>query len=311
MIAPRLVGQDPLDTEACIDVVRRASRFGSAPWWVEMALWDLVGKAAGLPLWHLWGGGAARLVAYASTGELRSPQARAEGCLQLREQGFRAIKLRVHHATLAEDVALVEAVRAAVGPEVALMVDANQGLPTTPRWTPRRALETCRALAPLGVTWMEEPLDRHLYRELGARRAHSPVPIAGGETNEGLDEYLALLEHRAFDVLQPDATLAEGLWGLRHLAALADAHGVQVVPHTWSSGFGLVANLHLAASLPACPYLEYPHDPPGYPADLFLIPIATPPRPAPAGTVAAPTGPGLGIELDPEQVERYTVARWG
>jgi len=138
-IVPQLVGRDPLETEACIDVVRRATRFGAAPWWVEMALWDLVGKLAGLPLWRMWGGGTPRLLAYASTGELRSAEARAQDCVRLREAGFQAFKLRLHHESLREDVAVVEAARHAVGPDVALMVDANQGLPTT-----RAGLRTAR-----------------------------------------------------------------------------------------------------------------------------------------------------------------------
>jgi L-alanine-DL-glutamate epimerase-like enolase superfamily enzyme len=309
-VGPQLIGKDPLDTECCIDVIRRADRFGAAPWWLEMALWDLVGKVAGLPIWRMWGGGASRLLAYASTGEVRSPAERAESCVRLVESGFRAIKLRIHGETVREDVAIVEAVRRAVGPDVALMVDANQGLPTTPRWTFRRALDTCAALAPLGITWLEEPLDRHAYADLGALRSRSAVPIAGGETNQDPDEYVALLQHRAFDVLQPDVTLAEGMWGLRLLSRLAEIHGVPVVPHTWSSPFGLVANCHLAASLPSCPYLEYPHDPPIYTAERFAIPTRPMLQIDAEGYIAAPTGPGLGIELDREQVERCTVARF-
>jgi L-alanine-DL-glutamate epimerase-like enolase superfamily enzyme len=78
----------------------------------------------------------------------------------------------------------------------------------------------------------------------------------------------------------------------------------------WSSGFGFVANMHLAASLPGCPYLEYPHDPPSYPADLFQGPIQSPPTPDSDGYMAPPAGPGLGIELDRDQIERYTIGRW-
>jgi L-alanine-DL-glutamate epimerase-like enolase superfamily enzyme len=309
-IAPQLVGRDPLDTETCIDVIRRADRFGAAPWWLEMALWDLVGKAANLPLWRLWGGGSGRLLAYASTGEVRSAEERAASCIRLVEEGFRAIKLRIHGATVREDVASVEAVRRAVGPEVALMVDANQGMPTTPRWTFRRALETCEALAPLRITWLEEQLPRHSYADLGALRARSPVPIAGGETNQDPDEYIALFQHRAFDVVQPDVTLSEGLWGQRLLARLAELHGVQVVPHTWSSAFGLIANCRLAASLPHCPYLELPHDPPVYTAERFAIPTRPALRLDRDGYVTVPTSPGLGIELDRDQVERFTIATW-
>jgi L-alanine-DL-glutamate epimerase-like enolase superfamily enzyme len=205
---------------------------------------------------------------------------------------------------------MVEAVRRAVGPEIALMVDANQGMPTTPRWTFRRALETCKALAPVGIAWLEEPLSRHAYADLGALRAQSEVPIAGGETNQDPDEYLSLFQHRAFDVVQPDVTLSEGLWGQRQLARLAEMFGVQVVPHTWNSGFGLIANCQLAASLPNCPYLEYPIDPPIYTAELFAAPLQPMLKVDSDGYITVPSGPGLGVELDREQLKRYTVARW-
>src|SRR5256885_16378872 len=116
-----------------------------------MAVGDLDEKGANLPLWLFWAGGSGRFHDYASTDEVRSPAERAQSCIRLVEEGFRAIKLRIHGETVREDVAIVEAVRKAVGPDVALMVDANQGMPTTPRWTFRRALETCEALAPLRI----------------------------------------------------------------------------------------------------------------------------------------------------------------
>jgi L-alanine-DL-glutamate epimerase-like enolase superfamily enzyme len=183
-------------------------------------------------------------------------------------------------------------------------------MPTTPTWTFRRALETSKALAPLGITWLEEPLSRHAYPDLGALRAQSAVPIAGGETNQDPDEYLSLFQHRAFDVVQPDVTLSEGMWGQRQLARLAEMFGLQVVPHTWNSGFGLIANCQLAASLPNCPYLEYPIDPPNYTAELFAVPLRPMLPVDPDGYVTVPSGPGLGVELDREQLDRYTVARW-
>ena len=138
---------------------------------IEMALWDLIGKAAGLPLYKLWGAHTDRVRAYASLVELRSPEQRAEDALRLLEQGYRAIKLRLHAPTMKEDIAQVEAVRLAVGDRMEIMVDANQAQePGTPGsendlvWSYDRALATCRELAPLDVAWLEEPLGRYDVR---------------------------------------------------------------------------------------------------------------------------------------------------
>ena len=187
-VADYLVGEDPLRIEQHAGTLRYLwPYFGTAVWFVELALWDIVGKVAGLPVYRLLGSAHDTLPLYASTGQNRTPAQRADDARRLRDEGFRAIKLRVHNETLAEDLAQVAAVRRAVGDDMAIMVDANQTdvddapLPG-PHWTYHRALSTARALAEHRVTWLEEPLPRHAYAEL--RRLHdaSPIPIAGGES---------------------------------------------------------------------------------------------------------------------------------
>ena len=171
-----LVGIDPLRTEVVREVCETVDLHGGRPWAVEVAVWDLVGKALDVPLWRLLGGRSERLLAYASSGELLEPEERVARCLALRERGIRAVKLRFHRADWRDDVAVVEAVRDAVGSELEIMVDANQGwrMPgdREPRWDVATAAQCARELEALGVYWLEEPLrtdDVDGYRSLRSR----------------------------------------------------------------------------------------------------------------------------------------------
>jgi D-galactarolactone cycloisomerase len=301
-VAQYLMGDDPLLIEKHAGTLRYLwPYFGTAVWFVELALWDILGKVAGLPVYKLLGNYRDALPAYASTGQNRSPAERADDARRLRDEGFRAIKLRIHNDTLAEDVAQVAAVRAAVGDGMALMVDCNQtdvdGAPMPgPHWTYHRALDTARAMAAYGVTWLEEPLPRHAYDQLRRLREASPVPIAGGEVNQGYAELQRLLLDGCYDVLQPDVTLCEGLLRIRALATAAQSMNVLMAPHTWGDPLGMVANLHLAAAIPNASYFEFPHDPPAFPSDVFQQTLKTP-LVVEDGMVRVPQGPGLGVEL--------------
>jgi D-galactarolactone cycloisomerase len=210
-------------TEQHIQVLRQAASGGRrGSWVIDLALWDLIGKACGQPLFKLWGGYTDRVLAYASLAEMGTPKNRAEMALRLLEEGFKAVKLRLRAPTVQGDVAQVAAVRDAVGDRMAIMVDANQAgaarLPgLNPRgaevWTYERALATARELEGLGVVWLEEPLPRYDYEHLARLcgrmyciRAVS-IYIAGGEGNAGLHEFRAsecvrtLVEDNVYDVL--------------------------------------------------------------------------------------------------------------
>jgi L-alanine-DL-glutamate epimerase-like enolase superfamily enzyme len=307
-IAPRLIGQDPFAIEHLYrTVVNWGGGLGaiSTACGIEMALWDLVGKAANLPLYKLWGANSDRVRAYASLVELRSPEQRAEDALRFLDMGYKAIKLRLHAPTMKEDIAQVEAVRAAVGDRMEIMVDANQAQePGTPGsetdlvWGFDRALATCRELANLDVVWMEEPLGRFEFDNLRRLAAASDVPIAGGENNVGLHEFRILIDQDCYDVIQPDAAVFGGLSGLRKIAAYAELRHKPVAPHHGGSGIGVAAHLHLSASLPNSPYVELLQEPPALPVDMFQCIITEPLVPDADGNVHLPDKPGLGVELN-------------
>jgi D-galactarolactone cycloisomerase len=308
-----LLGREPTDIEAVLRILRTSTRvLGYRAWHIEPALWDLVGKAAGLPVWKLLGGANPRLRAYQSTGELRSPEQRAEDALRSREEGFTAIKLRCRFPTLHEDVAVVRAVREAVGDTMAIMVDANQGwrvdLFDDVRWDFKRALQTARAYEEFELTWLEEPLDQHDYAGYARLRVATTTPIAGGEMLSDLHGFRDHLVAGGLDVIQPDVVFSGGILTSRKIAGMAEAHDVAFAPHTWTNGLGLAANMQVMAAVPNGGWCEYPYDAPGWVPEARDAMLAEPIRIDPDGWITMPDKPGLGIALDWERIEKHGVA---
>lgn len=306
-----LVGLDPFRTEVVREIVETVDFHGGRPWTVEAAIWDVVGRALDAPLWQLLGGRSERLFAYASSGELVEPDERTRRCVELRDRGVRAVKLRFHHTDWRDDVAVVERVRDAVGPGMEIMVDANQGwrMPgdREPRWDVATAAQCARAIEPLGVYWLEEPLRTDDLDGYAALRRLTTLRLAAGEMARSAQEARDLVLRAGVDVVQTDAVLALGICGCRRIAALADLTGRAWSPHTWSNGFGLVVNLHLALAVSTIPYVEVPYDPPGWSAERrdWLLPEPVPI--AQDGTIAPPPGPGLGVTPDFDTLERWRV----
>jgi D-galactarolactone cycloisomerase len=295
------VGRDALDVERHARVIETIAFHAGRYWPLEAALWDLLGKARGVPVATLLGGAAKRLPAYASTGSIRPSEETAELAVRLREEGFRALKLRVEPPAFEEGLARVAAVRDAVGYELEVMVDLNQGWRMPGDVTPAAPYDDVRrfadGLAAYGVRWLEEPLHGEDVSGLARLRNETDVPLAGGEmarTPALLDAYL---EAGALDVLQPDAVLAVGIARGRDLARKARGQGLAFTPHTWTNGIGLLANLHLTAGVGGGPYLEYPYDPPGWTPERRDFMLAAPTVPDADGFLAVPDAPGLGIEL--------------
>jgi D-galactarolactone cycloisomerase len=295
------VGEDALDAERHVRALETIAFHAGRYWPLEAALWDLIGKAKGEPVARLLGGAADRLPVYASCGELKPPRERAESALRLREEGFRALKVRIQHDRLEEGVATVAAVREAIGTAMEIMVDVNQGWRMPGDVAAPLPYETVRALARelalYEVRWLEEPLPEEDVRGLARLRTEVDVPLAGGEmarTPALLDAYL---EADALDVYQPDAVLAVGLLRAAGVARRALARGLAFTPHTWTNGIGLLANLHLAAGVGGGPFLEYPYDPPGWTPERRDFMLAEPLRPGEDGCLHVPERPGLGIEL--------------
>jgi L-alanine-DL-glutamate epimerase-like enolase superfamily enzyme len=311
-IKPQLIGQDPFALERHARVFRNAN----AGWGVEIALWDIIGKACGQPLYKLWGGYRDRMPAYASCIEVRAPDRRADDILRVKADGWRATKLRIHENSIKADIAQVEAVRRAVGDGFTLLVDANQAqLPGTlqpdpgPIWSYERALHTARELDRLGVYWLEEPLARYDFDNLARLAAAVDILIAGGENNTGLHEYRWLVERSVYDILQPEAMVGETMSQIRKACAFAEMHNKLCAPHHGGGGLGFIAHLHLCAALPNCPYVEVFHDLPGLSSDVFQWYLTESVKLDPLdGCMALPQKPGLGVELDEEKIRRYAQA---
>jgi len=306
------VGRDPRDIDRHFRVIENLSFHYGRCWPLDAALWDLCGKIAGQPCWRLLGGRAGRIRAYASSGSLRAPAELVELAHTGVAAGFPALKIRFQRADWQDDIAVLEAVRAAVGDRLELMVDCNQGwrMPwdVARPWDLKQALAVARRLEDLAVYWMEEPLHRGAYGDMTALRAATDVRIAGGEMTRELHELRELVTRRCLDVLQPDAVLTGGITGLARIATLAEAHGVSFTPHTWGNGIGLAANAHLAAGVAAAPYLEYPFDPPGWTPARRDFPLRTEITADGDGWIALGEAPGLGLELDEKRLERTRIA---
>jgi L-rhamnonate dehydratase len=292
-----LLGEDPREIGRLYEKLYRATSYYGREGCVmhaisgcEIALWDLLGKATGLPVSTLLGGTIrTRVRVYASLMCAAEPAAAAASVTELERDGFTAVKLGGGPlgVDIDHDEAIVRAVRAAA-PATELMLDYGQCFET-----PAEALRVARRLEPHGVTWLEEPLfpdDIGPYVWLAER---SPVPIAAGEaesTRSRLDE---LLRRRAVHVLQPDVTRVGGLGECREVVARARAHGIRCVLHCYNTGITKAASLHLSAVAPNLPLLEYCVE-----QNRVQTAVTVEQFPVVDGHVAVPVAPGLGVQLD-------------
>ena len=307
-----LVGVDATQPEVVHGICETVDFHHGRNWTLEVAVWDLVSRALDVPLWRHLGGEADRMLAYASSGELVPAEERVRRCVALRDAGVHAVKLRLHSNDWRIDLPVIEAVREAVGGDLEIMVDANQGwrMPgdLSPRWDLSTAAAFAGELERLDVYWLEEPLptdDLAGYAEL---RRDAGLRLAAGEMVRSAAEARELVLRGGIDVVQTDVVLAGGIEGCRRVAALAVREGRSWSPHTWSNGYGLLANLHAALAFSTCPYLEVPFDPPAWSTERrdWLLPVTM--EIATDGTVSPPVGPGLGVVPDWDALEKYQVA---
>jgi len=212
---------------------------------IDLALWDMVGRALGQPVWRLLGGHRDRVPAYAMVGWLNYDLDRLQRiATQAMEQGFVGVKIKVGAPTLKDDVQRIEAVRAAIGPDALLMVDANQV------FSVNEALRRGRVYEELGCYWFEEPLRADDTDGLAQLAWELTIPIASGENNYGKRQFRVLFERRAVDVVQPDLRRAGGLTECLEIGLLADAFNVPYASH------GGGAHLHVLAALPNTLFME-------------------------------------------------------
>lgn len=310
-VKPYWIGQDPFLVENHLRCLKNAP----GTWFMELALWDIIGKTAGMPLYQLWGAARETVPAYASTCELGTPEERAEQALRYLREGFKALKIRLHAQTMAEDLAYVDAVADAVGGHMNIMVDANQATLTLPSplegpiWDYRRALLTARELEDRGVVWLEEPLGRWDLEGLARLTRNTDIYIAGGEKNAALHEFRWMLQKGAYDIIQPDVTMAMSLSQAMKVKALCEASNVHFVPHHGVSAIGLSATINLVCTYAGWTYIEYMYDPPYRTIDTYQCLggiITTPINIDENGCVSPPPRAGLGIEIDMSAIGEYT-----
>lgn len=309
-VAPYLEGA-PVDA---LERHARVLRNAGGMWFIDLALWDLMGKAAGLPLYRMWGWERDSVPAYASTCTLGSPEDRAELVRHYRDIGYTAAKLRFHHEDMRADLELLDAAIAAA-PELTFMIDANQAtdLPSPEaggQWDYRRAADVARALEERGVLWLEEPLARYDFGGLARLTGDTSLYIAGGEYNRGLHEFRWLIEQQVYDIVQADCTVSEGISQLRKIAAMAEMCNRHFVPHHGLSGLGLAAGIHLACCVPGMSWVEMMYEPQtrSYEAYQQLGGILdTGIRVDASGRVRPPDGPGLGIAVNEQMLSEYAV----
>jgi L-alanine-DL-glutamate epimerase-like enolase superfamily enzyme len=309
VLAPLYRNENALEPERVSEKLRRTSfwigRGGTITHTIsgiDIALWDILGKATGQPVGRLLGGRyRERVRPYASV--LADEPARLRDTLApLVASGYRAFKvgwgpLGKHGAR--EDEAIVRAARDAVGTEAQLMVDAGASDTFWPHgysW----ALRTAEMLADYHVAWFEEPLPPDALDDFVELRRRTSVPVAGGEVLTRRQSFTPFLSAGAFDIVQPDVTKVGGISESRRIAWMAEAHGARLIPHGWNTAVGVAADLQLASAFAHTDFIEYIAGSP-YVDDLAAGGWTLDGD----GMLPIPAGPGLGIELDPEALERF------
>ncbi len=315
LLEPLYLGENPLEPERVSEKLHantfwmgRGGSITHAISGINIALWDIFGKAVGQPVGRLLGGRYRdRVRPYASL-LMEEPHAMAERLHSIRDQGFRAFKIGWgpfgRHSS-ARDEELVGAAREAIGSESLLMVDAGASDAFWPRdykW----AAETARMLAGYDVRWFEEPLKPDSLHDYAMLRKGSPVRIAGGEVLTRRQSFIPWLQQRAFDIVQPDATKVGGISEARRIAWMAEEYDVQYIPHGWNTALGLASDLHLASAVSNTDLVEYLTGSP-FIDDL----VATRWKLDSDGMLSIPDGAGLGISVNLDAVEKYTGVRFG
>ncbi|MGE0224206.1 MAG: mandelate racemase/muconate lactonizing enzyme family protein [Acetobacteraceae bacterium] len=297
-LAPSLLGQDARDIAGLRDRLSKSYHlFGRngphvyALSALDIALWDIAGKAAGQPLWRLLGGSpVTSMTAYASLLRYGTAPLVAANCERAVAQGYRDIKL--HEITLPE----IEAARDASGPDVRIMCDCNCP------WTVWQAIDMARQLEDVDLTWLEEPVWPPAdYDGLARVRLEVGIPTSAGENAAGLHDFKVAFDADALDVAQPSVIKIGGPSAMVEIAALCRAYGVRMVPHNAYFGPGFLTSLHVNAALaPDAPF-----------ECLFLDLEASPYHDlveAKDGKVSVPDGPGLGRDPDMAVLRKYLLA---
>jgi D-galactarolactone cycloisomerase len=313
VLQPLLTGENPLEPE------RVSEKLNANTFWmgrggsithtisgIDIALWDILGKITGQPVGRLLGGRyRERALPYASL-LMQEPQPLAAHLHTVKAQGFHAFKIGwgpFGRRSNTLDEQMVRAARDAVGSDALLMVDAGasdafwgQGY----KW----ALRTADMLVDYSVEWFEEPLPPDNLSDYVLLRSNARLPIAGGEVLTRRQSFIPWIQNGAFDIVQPDVTKVGGISEERRIAWMAYDHGVRFVPHGWNTALGLASDLHLASAFPNSDLVEYLTGSP-FIDDIVEVPWKLDSD----GMLPVPSGPGLGISINLDAVEKFSGLR--
>ncbi len=311
-----LVGQDPRNIEHLWATMYNFTRFpggsvvNAAISGIEHALWDISGKAAGLPVYMLLGGKCREKVRVYQSAGGREPREVADSAKALvQKYGYTAVKMSPHppagnaqpyNAVTRAAGQRVRAVREALGPDVDIAVDIHAKF-----FEVVRALRLAREIEPYHPFWLEEPIRPENVEAMAKLAAHVNIPLASGECNYTKYEFRDILDAQALDIIQPDVCVCGGLMELKKIAALAEASYVMVAPHNPMGPVATTANVHFAASTPNFLILEYHPDDVAPRKDLLKEPLMVK-----EGYIPVPNKPGLGIELNEEAFRHYPPKPW-
>jgi L-alanine-DL-glutamate epimerase-like enolase superfamily enzyme len=310
VLQPLLLGENPLEPERVSEKLHqntfwqgRGGAITHTISGIDIALWDLLGKATKQPVGRLLGGRYRERVRPYASLLMTEPGPLAETLLALKAQGYRAYKIGwgpFGRRDAATDEAIVRAARKAIGDSNALMVDAG-GSDAFWKGDYKWALRTADMLAAYDVAWFEEPLSPDALEDFVQLRRRSKVPISGGETLTRRQSFQPWIEAGAFDIVQPDVTKVGGISEERQIARMAQDHGIKFVPHGWNTAVGVAADLQLASAIPGTDLIEYKTGS-AYVDDIVVGGWTLDAE----GMLKIPDAPGLGITIDPEVLKKYS-----
>ena len=320
IFAPLLIGEDPTNRSALwqkmfhsIYNANLAVGFGgSAISAVDTALWDITGKALDVPIYHLLGGKIRDSIPVYATGlyytQGEFPSRLIDEARGYVESGFIGMKTKIGGLSIDEDVKRVKAIRDAIGPDVKLMVDANQA------YNASSAIRIGQKLSDLDLVWFEEPVNAQDIEGYLLVKNSLPMAIAGGENLRTRYEFQQFLSKRAYDIVQPDVINVGGISEMRNVSMTANTMGIQVNPHVWGSPIMIAASLHVASTIPPCPpsgnpepfvqesVMEYDRTP-----SAIRDNISPQTFKMTDGRLKVPTGPGLGVTIDEKEVKKLSI----
>ena len=305
-LTPTLLGQDPMEIDVLYSKMyklganwgRRGLAMGVISG-IEVALWDIKGKALGVPVWNLLGGRyRTKVRAYASGGMEKPLPNLIEEVKSYLDRGFTAVKIRGGY-DVKRDAEMCEGLRKALGFDFDLALDCGQGYVPFP-WSARQARQVVEALAPYKLFFVEEPCRTDELDVYSYVTANSPLPIAGGENGCGIAEFKQLVDKRCVDIIQPDVTHAGGIGEVKRAAEYAALAGIQVAPHVFRSGVSFAAHLHLLSAIPNALAFEYQQI-----ANPLRELLLDEPVKMENGFVSVPCRPGLGVHLDDDIIRAF------